>query len=154
MDRTKKPLINFVIARNEVKKQSPNDYYSSMRLPRCARNDKYVATSQRLLNLAFILALWAGWSGNLYALNDPTQPIDPALYFGTGKTHDSGGWSLQSILSSPERRIAIINGSRVREGDRIGSARVMRIRDSHVLLNTGSRTVTLRLLPQSIKVRP
>jgi MSHA biogenesis protein MshK len=106
------------------------------------------------VNLAFILALWAGLCGNLYALNDPTQPTDPALYFGTGQDRKSNGWSLQSILTSPDRRIAIINGSRVREGDRIGSARVVRIRDSHVLLNTGGRTVTLRLLPQSIKVRP
>ena len=105
-------------------------------------------------NLSLLLILWLGLSGNLYALSDPTQPVDPALYFGTGQVHDSGGWSLQSILSSPERRIAIINGARVREGDRIGSARVMRIHDSHVLLNTGNRTVTLRLLPQSIKVRP
>ena len=106
------------------------------------------------MNLAFVLVLWAGLSGDLYALNDPTQPTDPALYFGTGQTRNSSDWSLQSILSSPQRRIAIINGSRVREGDRIGSARVVRIRDSHVLLNTGGRTVTLRLLPQSIKVRP
>jgi len=106
------------------------------------------------MNLALVLVLWAGLSGDLYALNDPTQPTDPALYFGTGQVRNSSDWSLQSILSSPQRRIAIINGSRVREGDRIGSARVVRIRDSHVLLNTGSRTVTLRLLPQSIKVRP
>ncbi len=106
------------------------------------------------MNLAFVLVLWAGLSGDLYALNDPTRPTDPALYFGTGQTRNSSDWSLQSILSSPQRRIAIINGSRVREGDRIGSARVVRIRDSHVLLNTGDRTVTLRLLPQSIKVRP
>jgi len=106
------------------------------------------------INLTFILVLWAGLSGDLYALNDPTHPTDPNHYFGTGQAGNGSGWSLQSILSSPERRIAVINGSRVREGDRIGSARVMRIHDSHVLLNTGSRTVTLRLLPQSIKVRP
>jgi len=105
-------------------------------------------------NLSLLLILWLGLSGNLYALNDPTRPVDPALYFGTGQARNGSGWSLQSILSSPERRIAIINGSRVREGDRIGSARVVRIRDSHVLLKTGGRTVTLRLLPQSIKVRP
>jgi len=105
-------------------------------------------------NLVLVLALWSGLSGDLYALNDPTQPTDPALFFGTGQDRSGKGWLLQSILSSPERRIAIINGSRVREGDRIGSARVVRINDSHVLLNTGSRTVTLHLLPQSIKVRP
>lgn len=91
---------------------------------------------------------------NSHALTDPTQPTDPTLFFGKGKTQPGGGWSLQSILSSPQRRIAVINGARVREGDRIGSARVVKIRDSHVLLNTGGRTLTLRLLPDSIKVRP
>ena len=92
-------------------------------------------------------------AGNLHALHDPTRPTDPASYFGS-KKKQPGGWSLQSILSSPERRIAVINGTRVREGDRIGSARVVRINDSHVLLNTGGRTLTLRLLPESLKVRP
>ncbi len=105
-------------------------------------------------NLALVLVLWSGLPSDLYALNDPTQPTDPALYFGYGHDRKSTGWSLQSILLSPERRIAIINGERVREGDHVGSARVVRIRDSHVLLNNGGRTVTLRLLPQSIKVRP
>ena len=104
--------------------------------------------------LLLIALLWSGMSGALYALNDPTQPTDPALYFGTAHDRKSTDWSLQSILSSPERRIAIINGARVREGDRIGSARVVRINESHVLLNTGGRTVKLRLLPQSIKGRP
>ena len=33
-------------------------------------------------------------------------------------------------------------------------AKVVRIKDSYVLLNTGKRTVTLRLLPESIKVSP
>jgi len=65
------------------------------------------------MNLAFLLALWAGLSGDLYALNDPTQPTDPALYFGTGKTHNSSDWSLQSILSSPQRasRLLMVRGS-------------------------------------------
>ena len=88
------------------------------------------------------------------ALQDPTRPTDPALYFGQGDAGNGSGWSLQSILSSPQRRIAIINGTRVREGDRIGSARVVSIKASYVLLNTGKRTLTLRLLPESIKVSP
>ncbi len=90
-------------------------------------------------------------AGNAAALNDPTRPTDPALYFGSG---NAGGWALQSILSSNERRIAIINGQRVKEGDRIGSARVARIHDSQVVLETRDRKLTLHLRPDSIKTRP
>ena len=80
--------------------------------------------------------------------------IDPAAYFGTGNNTDSSAWALQSILFASDRRIAVINGTRVKEGDRIGSARVVRIRDSQVLLDTGGRRLTLHLLPQTVKVRP
>jgi hypothetical protein len=92
--------------------------------------------------------------GNAFGLTDPTRPTDPAAYFGTGNSADSGGWNLQSILFASDRRIAVINGTRVKEGDRIDSARVVRIRDSQVLLDTGGRRLTLHLLPQTVKVRP
>lgn len=90
-------------------------------------------------------------SGNVFALNDPTRPIDPAVYFGSG---NRDGWALQSILFSSDRRIAIINGVRVQEGDRIGAARVVRIRDSRVVLETGNRRLELRLRPDTLKTRP
>lgn len=92
---------------------------------------------------------------NAWALQDPTRPTDPALYFGGSRQASTSVWTLQSVLSSPERRIAIINGTRLREGDRIGNARVVSIKPSHVVLNTGKRTLTLQLLPQTIrKVSP
>lgn len=88
-----------------------------------------------------------------HALHDPTRPTEPADYFGGG-IRSNNAWSLQSILSATDRRIAIINGTRVREGDRIGSARVVSINESQVVLNTGGQHFTLRLLPTSIKVIP
>jgi len=100
------------------------------------------------------LLLGPGLAGNVHALKDPTQPTDPGNYFGSSENRSGSSWSLQSILSSPQRRIAVINGTRVKEGDRLGSARVVRIHESHVLLNTGGRTLTLHLFPQSIKVGP
>lgn len=95
-----------------------------------------------------LLALLAS---NAYALHDPTRPTDPALYFGTG---NAGGWTLQSILFSDDRRIAIINGKRVREGERVGSARVTRIRNSQVVLKTRGRTLKLQLRSDTVKIRP
>jgi MSHA biogenesis protein MshK len=104
-----------------------------------------------------VIALLIGYLGALgsaFAVTDPTRPTDPAAYFGTASTIDSNGWALQSILFASDRRIAVINGTRVKEGDRVGSARVVRIRDSQVLLDTGGRRLTLHLLPQTVKVRP
>jgi MSHA biogenesis protein MshK len=89
------------------------------------------------------------------AVQDPTRPTDPALYFGSERTPAAAPWSLQSILSSSTRRIAVINGTRVKEGDRVGTARVVRIGATRVVLNNGGRTLTLRLWPEAVeKVRP
>lgn len=104
--------------------------------------------------IAALLLLGTALAGNVHALTDPTRPTDPGNYFGNAENRSDRSWFLQSILSSPQRRIAVINGTRVREGDRIGSARVVRIRDSHVLLQSRGRTLTLHLFPELIKERP
>ncbi|MGD8842871.1 MAG: general secretion pathway protein GspB [Gammaproteobacteria bacterium] len=97
---------------------------------------------------SFCLALAATVASvSAWALQDPTRPTDPAHYFGTETMRDKPTWALQSVLSSPDRRVAVINGVRVREGDRIGMARVVSIRPAAVVLKTDYRTVTLRLWP-------
>jgi MSHA biogenesis protein MshK len=101
-----------------------------------------------------LLLVGPGLTAGAQALKDPTQPTDPGNYFGSSENHSAGSWSLQSILSSPQRRIAVINGTRVKEGDRIGTARVVRIRESHVLLKTRDRNLTLHVFPETKKVRP
>jgi len=105
--------------------------------------------AKRCLHMLILLANVLG--AHAWALQDPTRPTDPALYFGAHRTVSTSAWTLQSILSSADRRIAIINGTSVREGDRIGDARVLSIQPSHVVLNTGSRTMTLRLWNEKIK---
>jgi len=102
--------------------------------------------------LQVVLLLLLGMlSFNASALQDPTRPTDPVLYFGGNHRPGTSVWTLQSILSAPDRRIAIINGTRVREGDRIGNARIVSIKPSHVVLNTGKRTLKLQLLPETLK---
>jgi len=99
-----------------------------------------------LLLPLFVLLL----AGNAFALTDPTRPTDPALFFASG---NATGWTLQSILVSDDRRIAVINGKRVQEGDHIGSARVARIQGSQVIIKTGNRTLKLRLRHATPKTR-
>ncbi len=102
----------------------------------------------------FALLLGLAVSASAYALKDPTQPTDPANYFGYPTNPSDSSWSLQSILSAPQRRIAVINGTRVREGDRIGAARVVRIHNSGVVLDSNGRRLTLDLFQQVIEVAP
>jgi len=100
----------------------------------------------------YALVALAGFLGTrAWALQDPTRPTDPALFFGSGHSIATPDWTLQSVLSSADRRIAVINGTRVREGDRIGSARVVSIQPSHVVLRTGSRNLTLQLWDNNAK---
>ena len=106
--------------------------------------------ARRQLQTLLLLLLSAS-SLKTWALQDPTRPTDPAVYFGSDRNTVTATWTLQSILSSPDRRIAIINGTRVQEGDRIGTAQVVSIRPSQVVLNTGGRTLTLQLWPASIR---
>jgi hypothetical protein len=51
---------------------------------------------------------------------------------------------LEGISVSGGRRIAIINGTRVFEGESVNGARVSRIADSEVRLELDGRTITLR----------
>lgn len=95
-----------------------------------------------------------GVSASALALQDPTRPTDASDWFGNKTAGAETKWSLQSILRGSDRRIAVINGTRVREGDRIGTARVMQIEDSRVLLKTGEGTLTLRLLPTTSRIKP
>ncbi len=82
-------------------------------------------------------------------LLDPTAPSGPAQ---TGNGNPLGtGWELNSTLINSHRKIAMINGSPVQEGDRIDGARVVRIRASEVQLETVERRITLRLLPNPLR---
>lgn len=68
-----------------------------------------------------LLGLSLGCSGAAWALADPTRP---ASY-----QHVAGeqGLRLESVLISDSRKVAVINGHVVAEGDRIAGARIIHI---------------------------
>ncbi len=92
-------------------------------------------------------------------LRDPTRPMD-FLEFGevpglgvTDTTPSTAhrGFVLQSILVSPTRRIAIVNGERVQKGDQIGSARVLEIEPWFVQLRGREGNIELRMTTIRVK---
>ena len=77
-------------------------------------------------------------------LPDPTRPHRAS----TGGAPPSG---VQSILISPQRKVAVVHGRTVTVGDRVGDAVVTDIRPYEVILNRGGRESHLRLVPRMDK---
>ncbi|MGD2111867.1 MAG: general secretion pathway protein GspB [Gammaproteobacteria bacterium] len=101
-----------------------------------------------------LCALLAAPPAGAGALVDPTRPasLDPTATLHTGAPRR--GWTLDSTLVAPDRRIAVINGKRVAEGESVDGAQVIQIRQLDVLLQAGGRRVKLRLLPDIVQEKP
>lgn len=81
-------------------------------------------------------------------LVDPTQP--PAS-LGTraepNASSTAAGPELQSVLISPSRRVAIINGQSVKLGEKFGEFKVVKIGETEVVLRNGQDVQVLKLFP-------
>ena len=80
------------------------------------------------------------------ALRDPTRPPAGSAKSAAGKAGQSG-WILQSVLISPGRRYAIINGEVVAIGGSIAGAELVAIAAERVTLRTQEGLRVIQLLP-------
>ncbi|QKK10504.1 MAG: MSHA biogenesis protein MshK [Pseudomonadota bacterium] len=103
---------------------------------------------------AFVVVVLLGWLTPVAAesLSDPTKPWD----FKPQAAIDAAAAAvpapaLSSTMISPERRIAVIDGQIVQEGDRLGAMRVIAIQPGSVRLRGPQGYSTLKLLPTPIK---
>lgn len=87
------------------------------------------------------ILLLAASGAVLGALPDPTRPTLPGAAASAGP-----GYRLESILVSPVRRQAVIDGHLVQVGDRVGHAVVLRIDPETVWLRGKGRPFGLRLI--------
>jgi hypothetical protein len=80
---------------------------------------------------------------------DPMRPPTPAeieAWFGRGSSSpEREPFSLQAILLGPQRRIAIINGTRLRVGERIDDATVDSIEPGRVVVTRGGQRIELNI---------
>jgi MSHA biogenesis protein MshK len=95
-----------------------------------------------LLMLMMSCVLWAA-----RPVTDPTYPLSSAM----GIQSTGGRWVLSSILISPTRKIAIINGQVLQRGDKIETFRIQAIEPHRVVLRNETDQKILALLPQSVK---
>lgn len=84
---------------------------------------------------------------------DPTRP--PSIVSEPERNQDGAAAlpQVQSILISPTRRVATIDGRTVRVGDMVGDARVARILENEVVLSRGQERQVLKLFPGIEKQR-
>ena len=88
-------------------------------------------------------------------LSDPTRPANAALSStNSGYMAGNSGWVLNSTLVATDRRVAVINGQQVSEGESVDNATVLHIRKMNVQIQSGEQRITLRLLPDIVKTLP
>jgi MSHA biogenesis protein MshK len=110
--------------------------------------------AQRLIvALCTLAALAAGSSASqaalAQALADPMRPPatpGPSPAQGAGDAEKAAA-RLQSVLISPARRVAVIDGRVVQLGERVGDARLVAISESQVVLQRANGRETLKLNP-------
>lgn len=102
-----------------------------------------------LLVMACVLAVapWAPADAG-ETLADPTRPPDTGVLAGAPLP---AGPVLQSVLISPERSLAVIDGATVPLGGRHGTATVVRITETEVELREGQTIRRLRLFPGVVR---
>ncbi len=94
-----------------------------------------------------VCMLLAASSVSAQALTDPTRPPDALNPWLPGGAQAATGPVLQSVLISPGRKVAIINGQEVRLNGKFGNARVTRITETEVVLRDGKNIQKLKLFP-------
>lgn len=89
------------------------------------------------------VALLAGHAASA-DLNDPTRPS--YVLQSPGAQAAPTSLRVSAVFISGDRRIAVINGQRVRVGDEVAGARVSAIAKNKVTLVRGERTFDVSLL--------
>jgi hypothetical protein len=94
---------------------------------------------------------WAAGPGGDRELADPTRPAQAR---DTVTAPGTGGPVLQSVLIAPGRRLAVIDGQTVSLGGRFGTATLVAVTETGVVLKEGKETRHLQLFPGVEKRAP
>ncbi len=88
-------------------------------------------------------------------LRDPTRPWSARSVAPVGSVTATGvtGFRVTAIFTSEKRRIAIVNGQRVSEGDRVNGATVVEILADDIRLDFNGKTITARVLRHGFRQR-
>ena len=99
--------------------------------------------------VALLLASGAALAG---PSTDPTRPPDfRAAAAAAARTQTDSPLELQAVFYAEGRRVAIINGERLRVDENVQSARVVRIERDRVALRRDGETIELELVNADVK---
>jgi len=108
-----------------------------------------------IASIVSLLFLGASVWANDTSVPDVRDPTTPLGHLATSATkNEAQKFALNSILISPQRKLAIINGSTLREGQTVpgsGNVKVQRISAQSVVLQQADQTWVLRLSPSIVK---
>ncbi len=105
-----------------------------------------------ILTLSAVLLFGPLLADEAELLRDPTRPYSAkAVAAATGNATSS--YRVTAIFTSEKRRIAIVNGQRVSEGDRVDGATVVEILANDLQLNLNGKAITRRVLPHGFRQR-
>jgi len=106
--------------------------------------------AQRLMPMAALVLLgaWSGHPARAQALADPMRPPAAAAERAAPEAQAApGAGRLQSVLISPARKLAVIDGRTVPLGGSVDGATLVAIRETEVVLQKGAERETLKLNP-------
>jgi len=103
----------------------------------------------RCLTLTVLAALLSGplLTKAEELLRDPTRPYSARPFVPA----HVATFKVTAILVSQERRVAIVNGRRVVEGDQVDGATVIEILTDRLQLDFHGKEITTRLLPDGLR---
>jgi len=96
------------------------------------------------------LVLFAG-CGIAFGANRLGDPTRPPAVASPSSTSTRVHWQVTSILFSPQRRVAVVNGRLVTEGEEVDGARVLTIRPASVELRYRTHRLTIPMKAGIIK---
>ncbi len=108
-----------------------------------------------ILTLAVVLLVVPILANAQETLRDPTRPWSARSVAPVGSVTATGvtGFRVTAIFTSEKRRIAIVNGLRVSEGDRVNGATVVEILADDIRLDFNGKTITARVLRHGFRQR-
>ncbi len=110
-----------------------------------------------ILTVAAVLLIAPMLANAQETLRDPTRPYSARSVASTGGSGSGGGskvassFKVTAIFTSEMRRVAVVNGQRVSEGDQVDGATVVEILADRLRLNQGGKAITSRVLPYGFR---